>query len=151
MYFPVSLQHLRRLTRRAFTLIEMVIVIALIATVMGITLYNMNDLFMDAKEDAERIKVTNSLPGALLRFNTHMGRYPTTEEGLQALVRAPQGGDDRWRGPYVKDESALIDAWGNPYQYKFPGTQNPRGFDLWSLGPNKEAGPIIGNWSNAKP
>lgn len=128
----------------------MVIVIALIATVMGITLYNMNDLFMDAKEDAERIKVTNSLPGALLRYNTHMGRYPTTEEGLQALVNAPQGGDDRWRGPYVKDESALIDAWGNPYQYKSPGTQNPRAFDLWSLGPNKETGPIIGNWSKGK-
>jgi general secretion pathway protein G len=131
---------------------EMVIVIAMLALLAGVMVTELTGIFDTAQEDVEKQKVQTSLPEALLRYKIHIGSYPATEEGLQALVTPAQTGADRWRGPYLKKE-ALLDAWNKPYQYVRPGTHNPSSFDLWSYGPNgvndNGGGDDIGNWSNA--
>jgi general secretion pathway protein G len=68
---------------------------------------------------------------ALENFRLDVGRYPSTEEGLAALLRSPSGADARWAGPYLK-KAVPADPWGNPYQYRFPGERAD--FDLVSLG-----------------
>jgi general secretion pathway protein G len=133
--------------RRAFTLVEIIIVVALIGGLMAILVPQLGDMFGGAQEDLEKTKIETTLGGALIRFKAHMGSYPTTEEGLQALRSAPANGGDRWRGPYVKEDSTLVDTWRRPYQYQCPGTNNPTEYDLWSLGPiNANPPKIIGNW-----
>jgi general secretion pathway protein G len=78
-----------------------------------------------------------------------MDRYPGTDEGLKVLVEAPPGDDKKWRGPYVKQ--LRPDPWGNPYQYRSPGTRHTSSFDLWSRGSDSAdggegQGADIGNW-----
>jgi len=85
-----------------------------------------------------------------------MGAYPSTSEGLQALITVPAGNADRWRGPYIMvkgdQNKILLDPWGNPYQYRYPGIHNTTGYDLWSKGPDGRDGTAddIGNWPEAK-
>jgi general secretion pathway protein G len=103
----------------------------------------------DAKVSAAKAHIAE-LEGALERFNIHMDRYPSTDEGLKALVEAPAADEDKkWRGPYITQ--LLTDPWGSPYQYKAPGTHHPTRFDLWSRGADKSDGgegdgADIGNW-----
>ena len=67
------------------------------------------------------------------RFNLNMDRYPTTQEGLDVLVNPPADDEDKkWRGPYIK--LLRDDPWGNPFQYRSPGTQGAGAFYLWSMG-----------------
>ena len=77
-----------------------------------------------------------------------VGTYPTTEQGLNALLKAPTGKESKWKGPYI--DKIPEDPWGNPYQYQFPGTRNAykaKGYDIWSLGQNvNESTDDIGNW-----
>jgi len=73
------------------------------------------------------------------------GRYPTSSEGLMALVEQP-GNAPNWHGPYVERQQIEKDAWEHPFVYKFPGTRNPNGFDVSSLGPDgQESQDDIGN------
>jgi general secretion pathway protein G len=73
------------------------------------------------------------LGGALERFFLTMDRYPSTEEGLQALVVQPPDAGNRWRGPYLRE--LRPDPWGHPYRYRSPGLHGPtRTYDLWSNG-----------------
>jgi general secretion pathway protein G len=82
------------------------------------------------------------------------GRYPTTEQGLRALVSKPTGDPEPRSYPpggYLKKSDALLDPWQEPFQYANPGSRNPHSFDLWSLGadaaPGGEGGDAdIGNW-----
>jgi general secretion pathway protein G len=74
-----------------------------------------------------------------------VGGYPTTEQGLKALLQAPRGTGRRWKGPYI-DELPL-DPWGRPYGYCCPGEHNRDKYDVWSQGPNGQGnGESIGNW-----
>lgn len=142
MQFPT------RSTRRpsGFSLVEMLIVIALIAVVGTLLIGRIGNLFGGAQEDVAKQFVENALKAPLLKYRVDVGHYPTNQEGgLKALLNAPAGVGDKWRGPYV--EKLPEDPWGNPYQYKYPGTHNPDGYDLWSLGPNPESdADNIGNW-----
>jgi general secretion pathway protein G len=82
---------------------------------------------------------------ALDTYETDVGAYPTSDQGLQALVEAPKGVPN-WRGPYVKQ--IPVDPWGNPYVYVIPGKHNRRAFDLWSNGPDGIQGTAddVDNW-----
>ena len=138
-----------RNARRAFTLMEMLIVIALLAVVATFMVANLDDIFGGAQNDAEKIKVEKgTLAMALMRYNVDTGSLPTTEEGLQVLHTPPAHATDRWRGPYVTGESELLDSWHRPYQYRRPGVRNPGRYDLWSMGPDGQNGTAddIGNW-----
>ncbi|HSI32304.1 MAG: type II secretion system protein GspG [Phycisphaerae bacterium] len=76
-----------------------------------------------------------SIAEALNTFKADVGRYPTTTEGLRSLVDKPLR-NDKWKGPYLKQPLLLTDPWKRPYGYKFPGASDPKGFDLFSPGPD---------------
>ena len=99
-----------------------------------------------AKITAAKADIAN-LEVALDAFEVDCGRYPTTQEGLAALVTQPPGLTG-WMGPYIK-RGVPKDPWGNPYQYRHPGLHNTEGYDLHSFGPDGQDGgeDDITNWS----
>jgi general secretion pathway protein G len=102
------------------------------------------------KIDLTQAAINGTLTDALNMYRTHMGVYPTTDDGLLALVQPPE--DDelalKWRGPYI-DEDGLKDLWGNDYIYEYPGEYNENGFDLSSPGPTDDDEDDITNWKKA--
>jgi general secretion pathway protein G len=134
-----------RRARAGFSLVEMLIVIALIAVVGTLLIGRIGNLFGGAQEDVAKQFVSNSLTAPLLKFRIDTGSYPTSEEGLAALLTAPATRSAKWRGPYI--DKIPTDPWGRPYQYRSPGTRNKDGYDLWSQGPNEQnEADDIGNW-----
>ena len=127
----------------AFTLIEIMVVVVILGILAATIIPQFMGTTQDAKISAAKSQVAE-LESALERFNLHMDRYPTTEEGLQVLVTAPAGDEQKWRGPYVK--KLRVDPWGNPFQYACPGTHNPSNFDVWSKGADGQDANEIGNW-----
>ncbi|MEX0325248.1 MAG: type II secretion system major pseudopilin GspG [Puniceicoccaceae bacterium] len=132
--------------RAGFSLVEMLIVIALIAIVGTLLIGRIGNLFGGAQEDVAKQFVDNALKAPLLKYRIDTGSYPTAEDGgLLALLNEPASKSGKWKGPYI--EKLPEDPWGNPYQYKYPGTKNPDGYDLWSLGPDSQSeDDNIGNW-----
>jgi len=134
---------------RGFTLIEIMVVVVILGILAATIIPQFVGTTYDAKVGASKAHVAE-LESALERFNVHMDRYPTTEEGLQVLVEAPTGDDaKKWRGPYIKQ--LRNDPWGNPYQYRFPGSHHQTSFDIWSRGADGADGgegenADIGNW-----
>lgn len=140
----------RKVSRKSgFTLIEILIVIALVAVLATFTIKNLGGTLTENQEVAAQTFIDTVLDSTMVQYRINMGNYPTTEQGLQALMKAPSGKEKKWKGPYLKKEP--LDPWGNPYQYKYPGSRNisgANGFDVWSWGPDgKEGGSDdIGNW-----
>ena len=79
------------------------------------------------------------LVGILDLYRLDAGRYPTTEEGLQALVRRPAS-TGAWNGPYLRGEGVPADPWNRPYEYRSPSSRAGRDFDLCSRGPDGDGG-----------
>jgi general secretion pathway protein G len=132
----------------AFTLIEMMVVVVVIGILAATIIPKFMTVSHDARVSAAKSHIAE-YESALERFNIHMDRYPTTEEGLNVLTDPPANEQTKWRGPYVKQ--LRPDPWGNPYQYKHPGTHHPTSFDLWSRGADgsdggEGEGADIGNW-----
>ena len=118
-----------------FTLIELIVVVAIIGLLAGLVLPQF--IKQEEKATAKAVKAQIELLGtALDTFRLDVGRYPTTQEGLQALNQRP-GGVDRWDGPYLKKELPS-DPWGKPYIYKSPGDHGP--YDIISYGADGVAG-----------
>jgi general secretion pathway protein G len=131
-----------------FTLIEIMVVVVILGVLAATIIPQFIGTTHDARVSAAKSHVAE-LESALERFNIHMDRYPTTDEGLKVLVEAPSGDDKKWRGPYIKQ--LRPDPWGNPYQYRRPGTHHPTSYDLWSRGADgadggEGEGADIGNW-----
>ena len=100
--------------QKGMTLIEIIIVIALLGTLMTILVTNLSDTSEKAKEDQARIAM-GGIAQALQLYRVHNNKYPTTAQGLDALLTDP-GESKRWRGPYIEKEK-LQDPWGNAYDY----------------------------------
>ncbi len=105
-----------------FTLIELIVVVVIIGLLAGLVLPQFIRQEEKAKLKATRAQI-ELLGTALDTFRLDIGRYPTTEEGLQALRQKPAT-LDRWDGPYIKKELPE-DPWGKPYVYKSPGDHGP--------------------------
>ena len=144
-----SLLTARKLHRKSgFSLIEILIVIALIAVLATVAIGNLGGIFSGQQEKVASMFVKQTLDTALVPYRLDVGNYPTTEQGLNALITAPAGKEAKWKGAYLKE--LPLDPWDNPYQYRYPGTKNingARGYDAWSWGPDgTESADDIGNW-----
>jgi len=133
---------------RAFTLIEIMVVVIVIGILAAVIIPQFGTTAQDAKINTAKATVAE-LESAVERFFIHMDRYPTSDEGLKVLVEAPAGEESKWRGPYIK--MLRDDPWGQPYQYRGPGTHHATSFDIWSRGADKADGgeganADIGNW-----
>jgi len=140
----------RSLLKRSagFTLLEIMVVVIIIGVLAATIIPQFMGTTHDAKVSAAKADVAQ-LENALERFNLHMDRYPTMDEGLKVLVEPPTGEDKKWRGPYIK--LLRPDPWGNPYQYRVPGMHHTTTFDVWSRGADGQDGgegpnADIGNW-----
>ena len=132
---------------RGFTLLEVLVVLAIIALLVGLAVSNVDQIFGNAKVQTAEMFVKQSMKVPLTSYRMHMGDFPTTTEGLQALVSAPPQRADRWRGPYLSEPKLPTDPWGRPYQYRYPGTHNKHSYDLFSFGPDgQESEDDVRNW-----
>ena len=135
--------------KEGFTLLEVLIAIALLAAIAALLITNLDKILGGGNKEIARIFVEETLETPLMTYRIHMGNYPSTEQGLDALVNKPSEDAENWQGSYVKKLSN--DPWGKPYQYRFPGTHNTDSYDIWSWGPDgQESEDDIGNWSKDK-
>jgi general secretion pathway protein G len=120
---------------RGFTLAELLLVIVIIGILAGVMIVRLSGRSEDARIARVRSDIKGALSLALDLFEQDTGRYPTTDEGLEALVADP--GLPGWRGPYIKS-GLEPDPWGTPYSYE--ADETARTYRLSSAGPDKQAG-----------
>lgn len=120
--------------RSGFTLIELIVVIVVLGLLAGLVAPAIFGRVSDAKLLAARTQM-EMLSAALDGYRLDVGRYPTTEQGLRALIERPTSSPTpaSWRGPYLR-KGLPDDPWGRPYIYTSPGNRSPTGFDLSTLG-----------------
>lgn len=128
--------HSPRTPQRGMTLIEILVVLVLIGIVLGIVGGNFIGRGEKAKADAAKIEI-GQIGQALDLYKLEIGRYPSSSEGLQALVAAPAGASN-WNGPYWKKAQIPKDPWGNEYRYTSPGQKGD--YDIVSLGADGKEG-----------
>lgn len=126
--------------RWGFTLIEVMVVIVVIALLATLVAPNIFGNLRVAKDATARSQM-EMISAALDSYRLDNGRYPSTLQGLEALWTEPtqEPRPTNWRGPYLRKRPPL-DPWGNPYVYRYPGTENPHGFDLLTYGADGEQG-----------
>ena len=120
-----------------FTLIELMVVLVILGLLAGLVGPRLFGRIDRSKVQTAETQV-KMLRGALQAFRLDLGRYPTTAEGLAALVRPSPEAADFWRGPYLDDE-VPADPWRTPYRYQYPA-DNLQGFALYSLGADSKDG-----------
>lgn len=119
-----------------FTLVELLVVLAILGLLVGLVGPQVMRHFAGAKSDTAKLQIAD-LGSALDLFYLDNGRYPSSSEGLGALVTAPAGLAN-WNGPYLKKSSIPKDPWGNDYHYLHPGQHGP--YDLMSYGADNAPG-----------
>ena len=129
---------MKRKRKAGFTLIEILVAIAIVALIGSFALPSLMKNIGKAKKNLVKSKMV-LIEGVLDQFMLHCGRYPTDEEGLEVLIVAPEELEEKWSGPYLK-RSQLLDPWGNPYIYVEEGTVNMGSYDIVSLGADGEEG-----------
>jgi general secretion pathway protein G len=132
--------------RRGFTLIELLLVLVILSVLAAVVVPKFTRRSEQARITAARTDIAN-LEVSLDAFEIDTGRYPTTQEGLGALVDQP-GDLENWFGPYIK-RGVPSDPWGNGYVYRYPGEHNAQGYDLHSFGPDgvSGGGDDVDNWT----
>ncbi|HEX9462201.1 MAG TPA: type II secretion system major pseudopilin GspG [Alphaproteobacteria bacterium] len=118
-----------------FTLVELLVVLAILGLLVAVATPQVLKYLGKAKIDTAQIEI-KSLSTALDLYMIDVGRYPTQQEGLTALV-ANSGNVASWRGPYLKAITVPLDPWGHPYQYRIPGQRSD--YDLYSTGPDNDS------------
>ena len=119
-----------------FTLLELLVVLVILGLLATVAVPQVMKYLGRSKTDAAKIQVQR-LGTILDLYRLDMGRYPSQEEGIGALVTAPPDAK-KWSGPYVKTQDSLTDPWGNPYLYRLPGEHGD--YDLYTLGADQAPG-----------
>ena len=135
----------------AFTLLEILVVLAIMGLLTGLIVVNIQRAHANAEKAAARLMIDSSLKSALNLYRISVHNFPSTAEGLNALVTRPASNSPLWGGPYIEGKVPL-DPWGEPYHYESPGTHNKESFDLWSSGPDRQTGTEddIANWDTPR-
>jgi general secretion pathway protein G len=121
---------------RGFTLIELLVVLLILGLLAGLVGPRVMKYLGGAKSDSARLQIED-LKTTLDMYKLEVGRYPSTDEGLKALVEAPPDANN-WNGPYLKKKQVPNDPWGSEYHYKAPGENGE--FDLYSYGADNSDG-----------
>jgi general secretion pathway protein G len=140
--------------RRGFTLIEIMAVVLIIGMLSALVGTAIVSNIGQARQKTTFTQI-KQLEAALTFYQMDNGRFPTTEQGLRALVEKPSGSPEprNYRpGGYLQGGAVPLDAWGAPFQYMSPGQHNPQGVDIWSYGGDGQPGGSdvdadIGNWA----
>ena len=122
--------------QHGFTLIELLVVLVILGLLAGLVGPQVLRYTGSAKSDTAKLQI-EELGAGLDLFHLEVGRYPTTQEGLKALVEQPTGVGP-WNGPYLKKKRIPLDPWGNDYHYQFPGENGV--YDLFSYGSDNAEG-----------
>lgn len=133
--------------RGGFTILELMVVLLILALLGTIAAPQVTKYLRKAKSQTAKVQV-DALSAAVDSFHLDVGRFPSSDEGLKVLVDRPSD-TAKWDGPYVKKHDSLIDPWGHPYLYRFPGQHGE--YDVYTLGSdNREGGEgdaaDVGNW-----
>ncbi len=129
----------------AFTLVELLLVLVILATLAAIVLPKFTGTSQRARNTAAMTQIS-TFKTALNAFEVDMGYYP---KSLNDLLVRPQNAGQNWHGPYLDSDTIPKDPWGNDYIYTCPGKHNPTSFDVMSMGPDQQAGTAddICNWT----
>ncbi|MDE0155639.1 MAG: type II secretion system major pseudopilin GspG [Gammaproteobacteria bacterium] len=120
-----------------FSLIELLVVLTIIALLGAVVGPQLIKNLGRAKSDTAKIQI-DDFGAALDMYYLDLGRYPTTDEGLNALISAPATLSAGWNGPYLKKGTVPTDPWGNDYRYQSPGNNGV--YDLFTYGADNQAG-----------
>ncbi len=127
-----------------FTLIELMLVVIIISALAAMVLPRLAGRSEQARIAAAGADIKANIATALKLYELDNGKFPTTSEGLNALL-TKQSSAINWNGPYLEREP--IDPWGRQYEYKSPGYNRPQDYDLYSLGlDGQESSDDITNW-----
>jgi len=127
-----------RRAQAGFTLLELLVVLAILGLLVGLVAPAVMRQLGSAKEKIA-VQSIERLGGVLDIYKLDVGIYPTTEQGLQALVTKPTS-VARWNGPYLKGDKVPEDPWGHAYVYRSPSQRPGYEYDLYSLGPTGQPG-----------
>ena len=132
---------------KAFTMIEVMLVVIIIGILVAMVVPNLSGRGEQARVAAARADIEANITAALDLYELDNGKYPTTEQGLSALISEPAPEPTNWNGPYLKKKVVPKDPWGREYIYQSPGIHNKDEFDLSSQGPDGiESEDDIVNW-----
>lgn len=134
---------MKRIINKAFTLVELLLVVIIIGVLAAMVVPRLTGRSEEARISVAIADIETNIATALKIYELDNGAFPTTDEGLDALMQAP-GSVKRWKGPYL--EKKPVDPWGNHYHYRSPGT-NRGDYDLFSFGRDEvESDDDVVNW-----
>lgn len=123
---------------RGFTLLELLVVLAILGLLIGLVAPQAIKLLGSSKQKIA-VQSIQRIEGILDIYRLDVGGYPTTDQGLDALIHPPVGVPN-WNGPYVKGSDVPLDPWGHPFQYRNPSQRPGHDYDLFTLGPTGQPG-----------
>lgn len=132
----MSVENRSNRRQRGFTLLELLVVLVILGMLAALAGPRVMKYVGGAKSDTAKLQI-EEFSAALDMYKLEVGRYPNSQEGLQALVQAP-GGVANWNGPYLKKNTLPKDPWGNDYHYESPGRHGA--IDIYSYGADGREG-----------